>query len=234
MILFYAPDIESIPFLPESESAHCCRVLRMKVGDKINVTDGKGNKYLCEIEVDNPKQTKVKILNKESTTDSSYSITLAVAPTKSSDRMEWLVEKAIEIGVDKVVLLRCERSERKEMKGERLRKIMIAAMKQSLTYRLPELIETTKFKDFIKSVNPGIGKFFGYCSEEYPRKEFAKEYKAGENVVIMIGPEGDFSDNEVKEAVECGFIPVTFGQKRLRTETAGVYAICAVKTINSL
>lgn len=234
MILFYAPDIESDPYLPEGESGHCCRVLRMNVGDEIHVTDGKGHKFLCVIEDNNSKHTKVKILNKESVSGPTYSLTLAVAPTKSADRMEWLVEKAVEIGVDRIALLRCDRSERKEMKAERLQKVMIAAMKQSLAYRLPELIETTKFKDFIKSPNPNVGKFFGYCSDEYPRKEFAQEYKAGENVVIMIGPEGDFSDNEVKEAVQCGFVPVTFGEKRLRTETAGIYAICAVKTINSL
>lgn len=234
MILFYSPDIDSDPFLPEIESGHCCRVLRMRVGDEIQVTDGKGNKYLCQIIDDNPKRTKVKILNKESIPKSSYTLTLAVAPTKSSDRMEWLVEKAVEIGVDRIVLLRCDRSERKEMRGERLRKVIIAAMKQSLAYRLPELIETVKFKDFVGSIQDENNKFFGYCSDAFPRKDFAKECEPGKNVVIMIGPEGDFSENEVRLAVDSGFIPVTLGQKRLRTETAALYAICAVKVINTI
>ena len=235
MIQFYSPDIEGSGILPEGESAHCCRVLRMKPGDEIIVTDGRGQRYRCEILKADPVRTEVKILERETTdAEHSYHLTLAVAPTKNADRMEWMVEKAVEVGVDRIVLLKCQRSERKVQRSDRLLKVMISAMKQSLSTRLPELVELTDFKSFVREGGKGEKKFFGYCSEEYPRKEFVKEYQAGEDVTVMIGPEGDFTPEEVSMAVENGFIPVTFGNKRLRTETAGVFAVIAVNVINQL
>lgn len=235
MIQFYSPDIEETLTLPESESAHCSRVLRHKEGDEIIVTDGKGHRYLCEIVESHPCHTKVEIKNKEVLPpERNYRLTLAVAPTKNSDRMEWLMEKAVEIGVDRIALIRCKRSERKIQKSERLSRVMVAAMKQSLSTRLPELTEVTGFEDFVVQVGRESQKFFGYCSEFYPRKELVKECKAGGEVVVMIGPEGDFTPEEVDLAVEKGFIPVTFGNKRLRTETAGVFAVSAVNIINQL
>lgn len=235
MIQFYAPDIASNPVLPEVDSGHCCRVLRMKPGDEIYVTDGCGSRFLCVIEKADPKATKVTVKNQELFEDlKGYSLTLAVAPTKNSDRLEWLVEKAVEIGVDKIVLLKCKRGERKYQKSERILKVMISAMKQSLAVWLPELAELTDFSEFIENASPESQKFFGYCSEAFPRKEFVKECQPGGNVIVMIGPEGDFSPEEVESAVERGFIPVTFGHKRLRTETAGVFAVSAVSVINQL
>ena len=235
MIQFYAPEIESVGELPEGESSHCSRVLRLKEGDEIVVTDGKGNRFVCDIEKSHPVHTKIVIKEKiELPAERPYKLTLAVAPTKNSDRMEWMVEKAVEIGVDKIVLLKCERSERKSLRPERLQKIMISAMKQSLSTFLPELVETVKLEDFVKTRNENPNKFFGYCSLEYPRKDFAKECKAGDEVIVMIGPEGDFTPKEVEMAVANGFKPVTFGEKRLRTETAGVFAVCAVNVINQL
>lgn len=235
MIQFYAPDIETDPILPEGESAHCSRVLRMREGEEIVVTDGKGHRFYCTIDISHPSQTKVRINRKEAIPNPrNYRLTLAVAPTKNSDRLEWLVEKAVEIGVDRIVLLRCRRSERKVQKTERLQKIIVSAMKQSLEARITELTELTDFKEFISEVSQETQKFFGYCSENFPRREFVDECKAGGEVCVMIGPEGDFSEEEVKMAVEKGFIPVSFGKKRLRTETAGVFAICAVNTINQL
>lgn len=235
MIQFYAPDILQANELPESESAHCCRVLRLKEGDEIVVTDGKGGRFKCEILNAHPSHTQFLIKEEISIkSEKNYTLTLAVAPTKNADRMEWMVEKAVEIGVDRIVLLKCKRSERKVMRRERLQKVMIAAMKQSLGTFLPELEELIDFKSFINNIRKDTQKFFGYCSEKYPRKEFANELRQGGDVVVMIGPEGDFTEEEVAEAVNAGFIPVTFGEKRLRTETAGVYAVCAVSVLNQI
>ncbi|MCH5227855.1 MAG: 16S rRNA (uracil(1498)-N(3))-methyltransferase [Muribaculaceae bacterium] len=235
MIQFYAPDIEKELCLPEGESGHCCRVLRKKEGDEIIVTDGKGHRFICEIIKDNPKRTELKIKGKETfKLERNYSLTLAVAPTKNADRMEWLAEKAVEIGIDRIVLIRCERSERKVLRPERLLKVMISAMKQSLSTFLPLISEDKPFKDFINEDFGMAQKFLGYCSDLYPRKSFVKECSPGREVVVMIGPEGDFTEKEVEKAVEKGFMPVTFGDKRLRTETAGIFAVAAVDVINQL
>ncbi|MCH5235417.1 MAG: 16S rRNA (uracil(1498)-N(3))-methyltransferase [Muribaculaceae bacterium] len=235
MIQFYSPDIEETLTLSEGESAHCCRVLRHKEGDEIYVTDGKGHRFFCEIVKSHPSHTEVVIKRKETfPPERNYNLTLAVAPTKNSDRMEWMVEKAVEIGVDKIVLLRCKRSERKIQRSERLLKVMVSAMKQSLSTYMPELTEMIDFKDFVKESGKTSQKFFGYCSESFPRKELVRECKAGGEVVIMIGPEGDFIPEEVELAVKNDFVPVTFGNKRLRTETAGVFAVSAVNVINQL
>ena len=235
MIQFYAPDIETQPVLPEGESVHCSRVLRMKEGEEIVVTDGKGHRFLCEIEQSHPVHTKVRIKEKKIEQDGrNYRLILAVAPTKNSDRMEWMVEKAVEVGVDKIVLLKCARSERKALRPDRLLKVMISAMKQSLSTVLPQLEEVTDFKKFVEATAINSQRFFGYCSAEYPRKEFVKECKPGGEVIVMIGPEGDFTPEEVRLAVANGFEPVSFGEKRLRTETAGVFTVCAVNVINQL
>lgn len=235
MIQFFAPDILSNNTLPESESSHCIRVLRHKKNDMIYVTDGKGSRYLCRIIEPHHSHTTLEIISKEEISMSrTQKITVAVAPTKSADRMEWMAEKCVELGIDEIVLLRCDRSERKILKPERLQKIMISAMKQSLGVRLPEVRETTSFKQYIQSVDPEVQKFFGYCSPEIPRREFVKEYQPGGDIIVMIGPEGDFSEEEVKTAISGGFIPVTFGDRRLRTETACVFAVSAIETLNQI
>lgn len=235
MIQFYAPDIESTGILPESDSAHCCRVLRMKEGDEIYVVDGKGKRFRCVILESHPKHTSVEIVSAEELLPHwGVSITLALAPTKNIDRMEWLLEKAVEIGVDKVVLLRCERSERKIVKTERLEKVMVSAMKQSLKGVLPQIEDMIPIKDFIRSSLAGCQKFFGYCDTSFPRRDFSTTCLPGRDVVIMIGPEGDFSPEEADEAVRSGFVPVTFGESRLRTETAALYGVTAVHVLNQL
>ena len=235
MIQFYAPDIEATGLLPESESAHCCRVLRMKEGDEIIVVDGKGKRFCCRIVEAHQKHTAVEITGwEEAGNHWNYPITLAVAPTKLADRMEWLLEKVVEIGVDRIVLLKCRHSERKVMKRERLERVMISAMKQSLKGVLPKIEEMTDFSDFINGCDAGSQLFFGYCDAAYPRKEFAKECCPGRPTVIMIGPEGDFSPEEVEMAVAKGFVPVTFGKSRLRTETAALYGVTAVHVINQI
>lgn len=235
MIQFYAPDIEITGQLPESESGHCCRVLRMKEGDEVYVVDGKGSRFKCIILEAHPKHTIVEIREREEIPNHwRFELTLAVAPTKNIDRMEWMLEKAVEIGIDRVVFLKCARSERKVMKTERLEKVMISAMKQSLKGVLPILEEVTDFKTFICNVPYSVAKYFGYCSPDYPRADFAQNCKTKTPLVIMIGPEGDFSNEEVALAVEHGFLPVTFGESRLRTETAALYAVTAAHVINQL
>ena len=207
----------------------------MKEGDEVSVVDGKGKRFRCVITEAHPKHTAVEIVDfEELPSHWGVDITLAVAPTKHADRMEWLLEKAVEIGVDHVVLLKCERSERKVMKLDRLEKVMVSAMKQSLKGVLPTLTEVSRFKDFVTQHDGDCQRFFGYCSAEYPRLEFCREYKPGCNVVIMIGPEGDFSPSEVDLAVKSGFVPVTFGESRLRTETAALFGITAVHVLNQL
>ena len=235
MIQFYSPDIVTSGKLPDSESQHCCRVLRHKEGDEVYVTDGQGSRYLCRITDANPHNTSLEILDKVVLDDTTCCrIILAVAPTKNSDRMEWMAEKCVELGVSEIVLLKCSRSERKIMKTERLQKVMISAMKQSLGVKLPLVREITSFKQFVNSFDKCFQKFFGYCSPEFQRKEFVKEYMSGSDVIVMIGPEGDFSPEEVNLSIEAGFVPVTFGNRRLRTETACVFAVSAVDTINQL
>ncbi len=237
MIQFYAPEVESTGLLPESESGHCCRVLRLKEGDEVYVTDGKGNRFRCVIVSAHPKHTAVEITGREEVPNHWHStITLAVAPTKHSDRMEWMLEKVVEIGVDRIVLLRCRRSERKDIKTDRLDRVIVSAMKQSLKGVKPILTEMTDFRRFIEefSGDSATQKFFGYCDDEYPRKEFAEYCSPDSPTVIMIGPEGDFAPEEVKMAVEAGFTPVTFGKSRLRTETAALYGVTAVHVIDQL
>lgn len=238
MIRFFAPDIENTLTLPETESGHCCRVLRMKEGDTIYVVDGKGGAFECRIVNAHPKHTEVDIISKSiEPLHWKPRITLAVAPTKNIDRMEWLLEKGEEIGVNEIVFLKCEHSERKEVKDERMEKILVSAMKQSMKATMPEFMGMITFKQFIARINSeysGAIKIMGYCSPEYPRRELVQVYEPGKDVVILIGPEGDFSPEEVDAAVGAGFIPSTFGNTRLRTETAALYSLTAIHVLNNI
>ena len=234
MIRFYSPDIASDLTLPEIESGHCCRVLRMKEGNRIYVVDGKGMEYECEITDAHPKHTSVMILSeREDPKHWKEKIVLAVAPTKNIDRIEWMLEKVVEIGVDEIVLLRCEHSERKNVNEERLVKIIISAMKQSLKATLPVFRGLVKYHDFIESIDTPL-KYIGYCAPDVERREFAKEFPGKGDVTVMIGPEGDFSPEEVMLAMNKGFVPVTFGESRLRTETAALFAVTAIHVIDQL
>lgn len=234
MIQFYAPDIETTLTLPAAESAHCVKVLRKKAGDEIVVTDGRGRRFACRLTLPDPRGAMVEILKiEEIPSHWGVKIVLAVAPSKNMDRMEWFVEKAVEIGVDKIIMLKCERSERKVVKIERLQKIALSAMNQSLKTVVPEIVEMTDIRDLIRAQFDGE-KFFGYCSDEVKRRELIGEYRPGSNVLIMIGPEGDFSPREVGEAIASGFLPVTFGESRLRTETAALYAVQSIHILNSI
>lgn len=235
MIRFYAPDIENESILPEVESGHCCRVLRMRAGDEIEVVDGKGMLFKCKIKDPNPKSTILEILSNQ-TVELHWkpTITLAVAPTKNIDRMEWLVEKCVEIGVNRIVFINCRNSVRRVAKRERLVKIMISAMKQSLKAELPDLVEMIDFNKFIDSDKSGSAlKYVGYCDDNTPRVEFANEYDGSSDLIIMIGPEGDFTKQEIEHAIDAGFKPVTFGNTRLRTETAALFSLCSAHTLIS-
>lgn len=243
MIQFYDSQIETTHRLCAEESAHAVRVLRKHEGDTVYVTDGKGARFECRLLSADPKGCEVEIIGKEVIPQVwNGFITLAVAPTKNADRMEWMVEKCVELGVNRIVFVKCARSERKNMRTDRLIKIAVSAMKQSLKTTLPEIIELTPFNNFIKSCKdeeterltidstqqPGM-KFMGYCDEGIKRLRLVDEYVADRDVTLLIGPEGDFTPDEVTLAMDSGFIPVTFGDTRLRTETA---AICALQTIH--
>ncbi|MDE5745915.1 MAG: 16S rRNA (uracil(1498)-N(3))-methyltransferase [Paramuribaculum sp.] len=224
MIQFYAPDILTTGSLPESDSRHCSKVLRMKAGDAIEVIDGKGHRYTCVIDDPHPKHTLVHVTDTVTVPLSwQQEITVAVAPSKHMDRMEWLVEKLTEIGVNRIIPLLCARSERKEINTERLEKIAVSAMKQSLKAVLPKIEPMTPFRNAIASIS-SVQKFIAYCDRSIPRKLLAGEYLPGESATILIGPEGDFSPDEIKLALDTAYRPVSLGDNRLRTETAALSA----------
>lgn len=231
MIRFYGPEIGTTGKLPETESAHCCRVLRLKEGDSVEVVDGRGGVFSCVITSADPRHTALRIVERRS--ESLHwkpSITLAVAPTKNIDRMEWLAEKAVEIGVNRLVFLNCSRSVRKVVKRERMEKILVSAMKQSLKARIPEFEEMMDFSRFIAEGGSSL-RFVGYCDDETPRVDFAGRYDGVSDLTVLIGPEGDFTPEEIGAALKAGYVPVTFGSTRLRTETAALFALCAAHTL---
>lgn len=223
MHVFYTPDILTNPELPKEEAAHCIRVLRLSTGDEITLTDGKGNFYLAEITAASNKRCSVII--KETKPQEALwhgHLHIAMAPTKNMDRNEWFAEKATEIGLDELTFLNCRYSERKVIKTERIEKILISAIKQSLKARLPKLNKMTDFDKFITQDLKGQ-KFIAHCYEG--EKPFLKDIvKANKDALVLIGPEGDFSEEEVSKAIAKGFIPISLGKSRLRTETAALVA----------
>ncbi len=232
MIQFYVPEIANNPILPESESQHCIRVLRMQVGDEIEVIDGKGFRYRCRIIDAHSKHALVDVLErKEVALSWSNNITIAVAPTKNMDRMEWMIEKLTEIGVNRFIPLLCRHSERKEIKPERLEKIAISAMKQSLKAVLPVIEPMTPLTNVVKYMT-AEQRFIAYCDSTIPRLLLSKEYKANKNTIILIGPEGDFSPEEISSTLNAGYTPISLGDNRLRTETAAIVACDTCHIIN--
>lgn len=223
MHVFYTPDIQNSNELPEEEAAHAIRVLRLQTGDEVMLTDGQGNFYRAEISTATNKRCLVRVLETiaQEPLWSGY-LHIAMAPTKNMDRTEWFAEKATEIGFDEVTFLNCRFSERRVIKTERISKILISAIKQSLKARLPKLNEMTDFDRFIAQPFDGQ-KFIAHCYEG--EKPLLKDIiRKGENALVMIGPEGDFSEEEVKKAIGQGFQPTSLGRSRLRTETAALVA----------
>lgn len=231
MHVFYTPDIQQNSELPEEEAQHCTRVLRLTTGDEITLTDGKGNFYQAEITAATNKRCFVSI--KETVFQEPLwpcHLHIAMAPTKNMDRNEWFAEKATEIGFDELTFLNCRFSERKVIKTERIEKILVSAIKQSLKARLPRLNEMIDFDTFISQEFSGQ-KFIAHCYEG--EKPLLKDcLRKGEDSLILIGPEGDFSKEEVEKAVQKGFIPISLGKSRLRTETAALVACHTMNLIN--
>jgi len=232
---FYCPDIADTLTLGEEDSKHCVKVLRMGEGDTIEVVDGNGNLYTCRISMAHPKRCAIEVLDKEQQPPHwGHRIVLAIAPTKNLDRIEWLVEKCVEMGVDRIIPLRCHNSERTVLKTERLKKIMVAAMKQSLKATLPQLDEMTSIMDVIAEGVEGT-RCIAYCDAMLPREQrrgLPRVYRPGSDVMVLIGPEGDFSPEEVQAATAAGFVPVTLGESRLRTETAGLMAVASIHAMD--
>ncbi|MDR0427168.1 MAG: 16S rRNA (uracil(1498)-N(3))-methyltransferase [Dysgonamonadaceae bacterium] len=233
MILFYAPDILTTPVLPETESQHCIRVLRKREGNQIDIVDGKGHWIRASITEPHPKQCRVEIIEtRKACPNRKNRIEIALAPTKNTDRTEWFVEKATETGIDRISFLRTRFSERKELKVDRMIKISVSAMKQSLQATLPDIDEMIDFGKLVTRAFNGL-KFIAHC---YPqeKKQLSSLYKKGEDVLILIGPEGDFSEEEVSLALQNGFRPISLGETRLRTETAALTACQTIHILNQL
>ena len=218
MYLFYCPNIETSQTLSEEESGHCVRVLRYSVGDEILITDGRGTTYTARITNPHPKHCDFEIISREKQEPHhAFHLHIAIAPTKNIERLEWCVEKCVEIGVDEITPLLCRFSE---------------AAKQSLTPYLPVLHELTPYDAFIREqATKDQQNFIAHCYKE-DKRVLKDEIERGRDVLVLIGPEGDFSEQEVAEALDLGFIPVSLGNSRLRTETAGVVACHTAVLIN--
>jgi len=235
MIQFHAPDIEQTLTLPESDSQHCVRVLRRHTGDTIEVIDGRGNMYICRLVDAHPKHAAVEIVEKVCCPlPWDYNITIAVAPTKLMERMEWMVEKLVEIGVNRIVPLLCEHSERKTIKSERLEKIAVSAMKQSLKATLPIIEPLTPLTVFADKSGYECNRFVAYCNKNIERILLSQAYEQNKDVVVLIGPEGDFSPSEISKLLDSGFKPISLGDCRLRTETAAINACDTIHIVNQL
>ena len=231
MNLFYSPHIEGDVFLlNENESKHAVRVLRLVVGSRVILVDGRGGWYEATILEDHPKRCLLKIDSHTSNYNPlSYHLHLAISPTKNMDRFEWFLEKATEIGISTITPLLCHRTERRNLKPERLEKVLISAMKQSLKAYLPVLNPTTKIEDFLTLEREGT-KGISHC---YPtdRKGITDLDQSG-TYTLLVGPEGDFTEEEVQASLDAGYIPFHLGTSRLRTETAGVYLCTAVSLLS--
>jgi 16S rRNA (uracil1498-N3)-methyltransferase len=236
MQLFYTPEIQPAHptfMLSEEESKHAIRVLRLTVGEKIHLIDGRGGLYETEIIEAHPKRTTLRVLSvQENFGKSTYEIHMAVAPTKNIDRIEWFLEKATEIGLTSYTPIICEHSERKEVKVERLEKVAIAAMKQSLKAYLPKIKPATSFSKFIQEIkDETYTKGIAHCVDS-EKKYISNTFAPRGKYLILIGPEGDFSEKEISQAIEAGFIPLSLGEARLRTETAALASVLEVSLLN--
>jgi 16S rRNA (uracil1498-N3)-methyltransferase len=234
MNIFFTPDIAGTSYtLDETESKHCIRVLRHQKGDELVLVDGKGGWHKALITDANPKRCNIEVIEHIKEFEKrSFHLHLAVAPTKNTDRLEWLLEKATEIGVDEITPLLCEHSERKQVNHERLEKVLVSAMKQSLKAFLPKLNNLTNFETFLKGTTEGT-KLIAHCRNGEKTHLF-NAIKKGESVIVLIGPEGDFSENEIEMAKKAGFGEITLGNSRLRTETAGMVAVQTINLANEV
>ena len=234
MQLFYNPNISDSDasfIFPKDESRHIIKVLRKSVGDTIHITNGRGDEFVASIIQADIKKCVVEIQSKITHDERPYKLHLAVAPTKMNDRFEWFLEKATEIGIDTITPIICDHSERKVVKTDRLEKIVQSAMKQSLQTYLPEIKPLITFNDFVSKNHSGQ-RFIAHC-EEGSKVSLKSSLEQNSEVLVLIGPEGDFSVKEIEMALQQNFIPVTLGNTRLRTETAAIVACHTVALINN-
>lgn len=234
MQLFYNPELndgDNLFSFDKVESKHIVKVLRKKEGDDLYITNGRGDFFTAQILIADSIRCKASIIAIQKRHPRMFRLHLAVAPTKSAERFEWLLEKVTEIGVHEITPILCGRSERKTLKTERLQKVIMAAMKQSLRTYLPKLNEPVSFSEFIEQDHKEL-LFIGHCEDE-EKLNLKRCITADKDVTILIGPEGDFTQKEIKDAYEKGFLPITLGEARLRTETAAIVACTAVALINS-
>ena len=236
MQLFFTPDLNpSLEnfILSEEESKHAIRVLRMDTGDCLHLIDGRGGLYEAQIIDPHPKRTVITILNvEEEFQRPKYHLHIAVGPTKNIDRIEWFLEKATEVGIQEITPVICEHSERKEVKLDRLNKVVVAAMKQSLKAYLPKLNPAVSFKQFLREIpKEGVQKAIAHCVDA-EKKYLNQVLEPDQHYIILIGPEGDFSEDEIDLALQMGFHPISLGEARLRTETAALAACMEVSLLN--
>lgn len=235
MNLFYSNQIiGSIALLDQGESHHCVKVLRMRKGDQIHFIDGNGGYYQGKLIDDHPLRCEISIQEIQKNFEKrSYYLHLAIAPTKNHDRFEWFVEKATEIGVDKLTPLLCDHSERKNIRLDRIQKVVLSAVKQSKKAWIPMIEPLIRFEDFIHGNHPSTDNYIAHCAES-EKKSLLHTGSMRSSYLVLIGPEGDFSEREIEFAKESGFIPVSIGKSRLRTETAGMVIAQIISDIESL
>ncbi|MBE6341791.1 MAG: 16S rRNA (uracil(1498)-N(3))-methyltransferase [Lentimicrobiaceae bacterium] len=234
MNVFYLPTAQlgTISF-PEEESKHIVKVLRMKEGDRFCVTDGNGSLYDAELVDAHPKRAAAELSNQRQGYDiRDFKVSIAIAPTKLNERTEWFLEKATEIGIDEVKLFASYHSERRTANVERFKKIIVAAMKQSVKSKMPVIEDIVAFDKLVRQNYDGQ-KFIAWIDDDVT-EQLCDLYRKGENALVLIGPEGDFSKEEVALAKENGFVPVSLGKARLRTETAAVVACHTIQLINQM
>ena len=230
MAIFYAPNINHEAILPEEESLHAVKVLRLTTGSESTIYDGIGNAFQARITHPHPKRCGVELLSKTESPNPKARIHIAIAPTKNIERIEWFIEKATEIGIHTITPLLCRHSERKQINIDRLHKIIVSACKQSKNPLFPVLNELCTFEQLIATTQEPQ-RFIAHCYEQ-DKKQLYTELKPTADVLILIGPEGDFSEEEVSTALQAGIIPATLGNTRLRTETAGLVACHTANLVN--
>lgn len=232
MNTFFGIIQNNVAILNEDESLHCVKVLRHKVGDIIQVIDGNGTRAIGKIEAAHAKQCAVSLTEKEVVKQTrNYKLHIAIAPTKNIERIEWFVEKAVEIGIDEISFIKCKNSERTVIKDDRLKKVAEAAVKQSQQSYIPKMNPIIDFKEFIKKNSSDV-KLIAHCEKE-SKQHIKKFIITGKTFTVLIGPEGDFTKDEIALALSLNYSPVALGENRLRTETAGLFACGAFASINS-
>lgn len=234
MELFFTKNIHvNIATLDPEESRHAVKVLRLKKGEIIHVTDGSGSIHTCEVAAAEPSALTAVIKETITPNKRPYTIHIAIAPTKNIDRFEWFLEKATEFGIDEITPVICKHSERTVIKPERLEKILVSAMKQSNQSYLPKLNSLRPLSELLKQ-NIDADKFIAHCSEDDQKHLLVNQLKSDSSVMVLIGPEGDFSKDEISLSLEKNFKPASLGSTRLRTETAGLAAVTTVHIVNQM